>query len=1118
MTSEPRQIKRRHMDQSTSTSPRKLLKGVGGEKRASCNNRAQRDDSLLEKEEEEEIQLECTEAIGDILSASTGSTYHEIDQRRLPPEAPLDLKNVRAVQIADKTRLQTTVNYPTAISLKKWFGESTHSALDNIHCNTPAPMRSYTSPEDSMEPLMGTKPALDGTFTMSSKLADEVLLRSISSTEYLHQGHLKTFWIVGPDSTQSSESNFKEGTADRMATQLSDRRSGHGMGITVDHRSRNSDLLHTAAGRSVSSDHRIGHQEQIRYPEMMKDNDLLHSPAFTFMQPCNRSFGGAGASSVPMMNHPVGNIRATAAGSASGAMKRAMASNAPRDHIPKEKTNKLQPGSAKGSVNILKLPKDMQGRWSCERYKSAQFKLIDIMHERGVAPGRPILRPALREEARKHIGDTGLLDHLLKHMTDTVVHTGERFRRRHNSEGAMEYWLEHASLMDMRKAAGIEDPSWVPPPDWMPGDRLPGKPWELINGGQSSCPSPTVAAGIMKLNDSVQSLSREMKALLGRLEGYREICPNSTPQNTSLKMDPTSSTLGGLLHENGFQGARHATENEIAISNDNIEDQSLQEEMHLETGFFKRSLEAQLVDLRHAVTTIQVRSLETFPITGTGLTERDSITTVLQGDLRRVSNILGIPAASECPGTSEEPNLSRHSTGDETCIAPTVVMSEHLTPAACTSSICRLPVAGAADNVSCLRQCCRSMSTDGIVPIPAVEPNQSHCTATVVANQPAQIAGNTTLPMNSTESLVLPFPAGASRTISGNTVFCNPPANFIWPSSGHYIALNQLQNYGSSVISAMHTLPAVAASPSTSMNWQQNTPAETAYSAGRSGCMRQQSSNGLAIHHHQISAAAANVSTHNPHVLLPFPLELSMNRSEQDTCMYVQSDNNPAHLVVQQQQPSFYQPQQLKSEQTDFANNGHVMTKPIRPLPCPVIRSPMRSSPYSVEPPVPVSAGWLGVGLHPSSSMTYHSDPHHGSASSRLKKSSLIMHQQQLQTNMVAAAAAGDRMLISSSLPPYPCMSLVDTQTIDSAIRDHCQLLMDRNRAAAAAQESAAGRDSTPSSSGPAAANTSSSFVVQSPVVAALARAAPTPGDERSTTTPDPPTLSLSLSLSLGPS
>jgi hypothetical protein len=62
-----------------------------------------------------------------------------------------------------------------------------------------------------------------------------------------------------------------------------------------------------------------------------------------------------------------------------------------------------------------------------------------------------------------------------------------------------------------------------------------------------------------------------MKALLGRLEGYREIGPNSTPQNTSLQMDPTSSTQGGLHHENGFQGARPATENETAISNDNEE-------------------------------------------------------------------------------------------------------------------------------------------------------------------------------------------------------------------------------------------------------------------------------------------------------------------------------------------------------------------------------------------------------------------------------------------------------------------------------------------------------------------------------------------------------------------
>ena len=74
------------------------------------------------------------------------------------------------------------------------------------------------------------------------------------------------------------------------------------------------------------------------------------------------------------------------------------------------------------------------------RYKAAQLKLLQIMHDKGAIPGKPLLRPALREEARKHIGDTGLLDHLLKHMTNTVISNGQRFRRRHNSEGAMEYW------------------------------------------------------------------------------------------------------------------------------------------------------------------------------------------------------------------------------------------------------------------------------------------------------------------------------------------------------------------------------------------------------------------------------------------------------------------------------------------------------------------------------------------------------------------------------------------------------------------------------------------------------------------------------------------------------
>ena len=93
------------------------------------------------------------------------------------------------------------------------------------------------------------------------------------------------------------------------------------------------------------------------------------------------------------------------------------------------------------------------------------------MKEKGAVFGNPILRPALREEARKLIGDTGLLDHLLKHMAGKEAPGGEeRFMRRHNADGAMEYWLEGADLMDIRKEVGVQDPYWTPPPGWKLGD------------------------------------------------------------------------------------------------------------------------------------------------------------------------------------------------------------------------------------------------------------------------------------------------------------------------------------------------------------------------------------------------------------------------------------------------------------------------------------------------------------------------------------------------------------------------------------------------------------------------------------------------------------------------
>ncbi|XP_058103349.1 protein DYAD-like [Magnolia sinica] len=115
--------------------------------------------------------------------------------------------------------------------------------------------------------------------------------------------------------------------------------------------------------------------------------------------------------------------------------------------------------------------RDSKDRWSKERYETAELKLVDIMQAEGAVLGNPILRPELRAEARKYIGDTGLLDHLLKHMAGKVVPQRDvRFRRRHNPEGAMEYWLEQADLIDLRREAGVQDPYWAPPPGWKPGD------------------------------------------------------------------------------------------------------------------------------------------------------------------------------------------------------------------------------------------------------------------------------------------------------------------------------------------------------------------------------------------------------------------------------------------------------------------------------------------------------------------------------------------------------------------------------------------------------------------------------------------------------------------------
>ncbi|TKY73748.1 DYAD protein [Spatholobus suberectus] len=119
----------------------------------------------------------------------------------------------------------------------------------------------------------------------------------------------------------------------------------------------------------------------------------------------------------------------------------------------------------KQSSNKVKKKKhESKDRWSAERYQLAEQNMWEVLKAEGATFENPITRPALRLAARKHIGDTGLLDHLLKHIDGKVAPGGtERFRRWFNTNGIMEYWLESADLDKVRQEAGVQDPYWIPP-------------------------------------------------------------------------------------------------------------------------------------------------------------------------------------------------------------------------------------------------------------------------------------------------------------------------------------------------------------------------------------------------------------------------------------------------------------------------------------------------------------------------------------------------------------------------------------------------------------------------------------------------------------------------------
>ncbi|WOK95755.1 protein DYAD-like [Canna indica] len=354
--------------------------------------------------------------------------FYEIDHEKLPPKSPIQLKAIRIVKVSEATTLEVTVSFPSTLALRNYF---------------------------ALSPEPGRDPELDERFVMSSNQAGRILQRRVPPSELDERKHLDSFWLSSPNLHELASivvppaSVSLEEDVDEQLSPV-----GHCL-LTI----KRAGLVGWGIRRKVKY---IGRQREASSPEQEEAEDEVEPDEEVEQQSSERK------------------------------RKREIAEEEKKKK--KKKKGKKKEKQIRGDKEIArgyeeqKHGRGTKERWSTERYEAAELRLLEIMKEKGAALGKPIMRQALREEARKHIGDTGLLDHLLKHMAGKVVTNGtERFRRRHNSEGAMEYWLEPADLVEVREKAGVSDPYWVPPPGWKPGDATSachcGSEWktEILN-------------------------------------------------------------------------------------------------------------------------------------------------------------------------------------------------------------------------------------------------------------------------------------------------------------------------------------------------------------------------------------------------------------------------------------------------------------------------------------------------------------------------------------------------------------------------------------------------------------------------------------------------------------
>ncbi|XP_062089209.1 protein DYAD [Humulus lupulus] len=340
--------------------------------------------------------------------------FYELSHAKLPPESPEHLYSVRVVMVFKKDELKVSLRFPSVYSLSAYFGND-----------------SYRNGDKRMVPV------LDERHDMDLEIAVAVLRRRVSLEEFEVRRKFSSFWAPG--------AIRGEGSSRQVDGDGGDHGSGEVGGSKVVSSKSSCVSLLKCTGLV-----QWGSRRQVRYLGRSKpvEKDTLTEQAHVEEDKNNEV----------EEEEDYKDMKATRS-----ITKRKFNGSEHKEIVKRAKCH--------NSGRKTKLMKNSIDRWSEARYKLAEQNMLKIMKAKGAVIGNPILRPALRAEARKLIGDTGLLDHLLKHMAGKLAPGGnDRFRRRHNSDGAMEYWLESADLADIRRKAGVSDSYWTPPPGWKLGD------------------------------------------------------------------------------------------------------------------------------------------------------------------------------------------------------------------------------------------------------------------------------------------------------------------------------------------------------------------------------------------------------------------------------------------------------------------------------------------------------------------------------------------------------------------------------------------------------------------------------------------------------------------------